>query len=96
VESKRRKALEFFDHLQIYPGSKKTHFSHLHRDTGIPYEEMLFFDDEPRNRDVEKLGVIMWLVRNGITWDELENGIHTWRKKTGKLKSDSDDVKDEL
>lgn len=27
-------------------GSKIAHFKELHKKTGIPYEEMLFFDDE--------------------------------------------------
>jgi len=34
---------------EIYPGSKKTHFAKFTRDTAIPYNEMLFFDDESRN-----------------------------------------------
>ncbi|KAL9067078.1 MAG: hypothetical protein Q9157_006928, partial [Trypethelium eluteriae] len=52
------KALSTFAHLEIYPGSKMTHFARLHAATGIPYAEMLFFDDESRNREVEKLGVV--------------------------------------
>lgn len=34
------------DHRQIYPGSKGTsHFPALHKVSGIPYDEMIFFDD---------------------------------------------------
>ncbi|KAF7333446.1 Magnesium-dependent phosphatase-1 [Mycena venus] len=49
-------AIELFDDLQIYPGSKLAHFRALHAKTGVPYEQMLFFDNERRNREVESLG----------------------------------------
>ena len=78
-------ALDFFDQLQIFPESKITHFTRIHKDTGIPYEEMLFFDDESRNKNVESLGVIMWLVRDGVTWRELEEGVKSWRKRNGRV-----------
>lgn len=69
--------------LQIYPGSKITHMQKLHKDTGVPFEEMLFFDDESRNRDTESLGVTMWLVRDGTTWGEIEAGVREWRRRRG-------------
>jgi magnesium-dependent phosphatase 1 len=34
-------AIELFDDLQIYPGSKLTHFRALHAKTGIPYKQMV-------------------------------------------------------
>ncbi len=82
-EGKKIKAIEYFDHLEIYPGSKITHFTKLQQATGLPYEDMLFFDDEARNRNVENLGVIMHLVKDGVTRDELDNGIREWRKRRG-------------
>ncbi|KAI2641227.1 magnesium-dependent phosphatase [Xylaria nigripes] len=79
-----RKAIDFFDAgLEIYPSSKIRHFEALHKRTGIPYAEMLFFDDESRNRDTETLGVTMWLVRDGVTWEEIEGGIQEWRRRRG-------------
>lgn len=34
-------AIQFFDQLEIYPGSKIAHFKQLHKVTGIPYSEMV-------------------------------------------------------
>ncbi|KAF3024143.1 hypothetical protein E8E14_006846 [Neopestalotiopsis sp. 37M] len=79
---KPRKALEFFDGgLEIYPSSKIRHFEALGKRTGIPFTDMLFFDDESRNRDTETLGVTMWLIRDGVTWGEIEKGILEWRRR---------------
>lgn len=61
-DGKKKKAVEYFDNLEIYPGSKITHFVKLQKQTGLRYEEMLFFDDESRNKNVESLGVHMQLV----------------------------------
>lgn len=82
--SSSRKAIELFDAgLQIYPGSKITHMQKLHKDTGLPYDEVLFFDDESRNRDTEALGVTMWLVKDGVSWAEIEAGVREWRRRKG-------------
>ncbi|KAK8214097.1 magnesium-dependent phosphatase-1 [Phyllosticta capitalensis] len=75
------RAANFFDYLQIYPGSKTTHFAKIRDASGIDYEEMLFFDDEARNRNVETLGVVMCLVRDGVTRDEIDRGVELWRKR---------------
>ncbi|KAK3272432.1 hypothetical protein CYMTET_19271 [Cymbomonas tetramitiformis] len=40
------------NHSLIYPGCKKTHFQELRRDTGLAYTEMLFFDNERINVEV--------------------------------------------
>ncbi|KAK6954268.1 hypothetical protein Daesc_004235 [Daldinia eschscholtzii] len=83
-KDKVRKAIEFFDAgLEIYPSSKIQHFKALNKKTGIPFTEMLFFDDESRNRDTESLGVTMWLVRDGVTWNEVVEGIKEWRRRKG-------------
>jgi magnesium-dependent phosphatase 1 len=81
------RAINYFDHLQIYPGSKTTHFTRIHRDSGIEYDEMLFFDDESRNKNVEVLGVTMWLVKDGVTVSEIDAGVRSWRTRTGRTKA---------
>lgn len=82
-EGKKKKSIEYFDYLEIYPGSKITHFVKLQKATGLKYEDMLFFDDESRNKNVESLGVHMQLVRDGVTREEIDLGIREWRKRHG-------------
>ncbi|KAF8602019.1 magnesium-dependent phosphatase-1 [Ceratobasidium sp. AG-I] len=76
-----KRAIEFFDTLEIYPGSKIKHFKTLHKKTGIPYSEMLFFDDEMRNKEVESLGMTMQHVRDGMTRKVFQQGLELWRKR---------------
>lgn len=83
--SSGQRAIDYFEYLQIYPGSKTTHFERIHRESGIEYEEMLFFDDESRNKNVEVLGVVMQLVRDGVTRDEMDAGVRSWRKRNKKV-----------
>ncbi|KAL1757027.1 magnesium-dependent phosphatase-1 [Schizophyllum commune] len=62
-------------------GSKLKHFKKIHERTGIPYDEMLFFDDEHRNSEVESLGVTFCLVRNGMDLQTFEKGLAEWRRR---------------
>lgn len=84
-----RRAIDFFIHPQIYPGTKTTHFRRIQTamqkaGTPIAFEDILFFDDEGRNRNVEtELGVTFWLVRDGVTSDEVDKGVWEWRKRRG-------------
>lgn len=83
-------ALSLFDHLEIYPGTKTTHFRSLQKKSGLPFEEMLFFDDEARNRNVEQLGVIMYLVIDGVTAGEVDKGIRDWRRRNGRTAKETE------
>lgn len=60
--------------IQISFQDKTHHFRRLHQATGIPYEEMVFFDNENWNiRNVSKLGVKCIYVPDGMQqrhWDE--------------------------
>ncbi|KAF9530792.1 magnesium-dependent phosphatase-1 [Crepidotus variabilis] len=80
-EATLQPAIELFDELEIYPGSKLKHFRALHERTGIPYNEMLFFDDERRNIEVEKLGVTFVLVPSGVNQKSFQQGLSEWRRR---------------
>ena len=81
------KAFEFFLNYQIYPGDKRTHMKNLHKVTKTDYEDILFFDDETRNRNVESLGVCFWLVEDGVSKAEIDNGVKEWRKRKQQVNS---------
>ncbi|KAJ5707765.1 magnesium dependent phosphatase [Penicillium malachiteum] len=84
ANSRTSRALEYFDFIQIFPANKTQHFSRIHQASGVEYEEMLFFDDEARNRNVEtELGVTFCLVRDGMTREEVDRGVWAWRKRNG-------------
>lgn len=89
-----RHAYGLFDHLEIFPGDKKSHFAKLQKKTGLRYEEMLFFDDESRNRNVESLGVVMQLVNSGMSKKEIDRGIEAWRKRNGRTDREGPDSSD--
>ncbi|KAF7985491.1 hypothetical protein HWV62_5278 [Athelia sp. TMB] len=75
------RAIDFFAQKEIYPGSKLAHFRKIHQKTGIPYSEMLFFDDEARNREVARLGVTFHHVPHGVDAAAFEAGLGEWRRQ---------------
>lgn len=65
-----------FDHVEIRPGDKRKHFESLRRITGIPYQEMCFFDDYDLNIEtVSSLGVKCIHTPNGMTKDAWEEAL---------------------
>ena len=89
ANAKTIRSLDYFDFIQIFPATKTQHFAKIHQASGIAYEDMLFFDDETRNRNVEtELGVTFCLVRDGMTLDEMDRGVRAWRKRNGIRKAE--------
>lgn len=84
AKTKSVRALDYFDYVQIFPATKTQHFAKIQQASEIAYEDMLFFDDEARNRNVEtELGVTFCLVRDGMTKEEVDRGVWAWRKRNG-------------
>ena len=63
---------------------KTTHFRELERESGVPFEEMLFFDDCNWGDHVGDLkaayGVIGQRTPNGLTVQDFEEGLKKYRK----------------
>ncbi|KAI8148504.1 magnesium-dependent phosphatase-1 [Fennellomyces sp. T-0311] len=72
------------DHFEIYPSSKIKHFRALEEKTGIPCDEMVFFDDEWRNAEVKKLGVHFSYVekQQGVTMEQFLNALRQFDKES--------------
>ena len=57
-----------FQHVEIDISDKKNHFHRLHKETGISFESMVFFDNERRNIiSVQELGVKCVYTPDGMT-----------------------------
>ncbi|XP_015976066.1 magnesium-dependent phosphatase 1 isoform X1 [Rousettus aegyptiacus] len=66
--------VRYFVHREIYPGSKVAHFERLQQKTGVPFSQMIFFDDEKRNIvDVSKLGTEWCYLHSCPEWNESSN-----------------------
>ena len=74
-----------FDQLEIYPGSKVSHFRAISDTSGVAFEDMVFFDDEHRNAEVERrLGVhFVEVGLQGLDRSTYERGMAARRKKRG-------------
>lgn len=69
---------------EIEAASKKRHMARIKAGLGIDFGDMLFFDDEPRNFEVERVqGVTMFLLRDdgGLTVERVDEGVRKWRSR---------------
>ncbi|CAM9896596.1 unnamed protein product [Scytosiphon promiscuus] len=65
-----------FSFSEIYSGSKVKHFGEIRRNSRVPYEEMIFFDDWDQNcKDVGKLGVTCIECRRGLSREVWKRGL---------------------
>ncbi|KAG8873980.1 hypothetical protein FRB98_008714 [Tulasnella sp. 332] len=73
----------------------------MHKKTGIPYSEMLFFGGDPfsevENHLVERLGVTFIPVKSklGLTLTAFEEGVREWRRRRGWTNGGGDDDDDD-
>jgi len=67
---------------------KRTHFELLHRDSGVPYDEMLFFDDcnwGDHCAVVSKaFGVACQRTPSGLRYEDFFKGLEEYRKQKAK------------
>lgn len=95
ADTRSIRALDYFDYIQIFPGNKTLHFTRIQQASGVPYDEMIFFDDEARNRNVQtEMGVTFCLVRDGMTKEEVDRGVWEWRRRKG-IKPDEQKTTDQ-
>ncbi|CAN0921162.1 Magnesium-dependent phosphatase 1 [Linum grandiflorum] len=62
---------------------KTQHFQKIHSRTGVPFNSMLFFDDEDNNiNTMSKMGVTGILVGNGVNLGALRKGLTSFSQNT--------------
>ncbi|XP_029436480.1 magnesium-dependent phosphatase 1-like [Rhinatrema bivittatum] len=72
----------YFSHKEIYPGCKVNHFQRIQQRSRIPYQKMVFFDDERRNiADVGRLGVTCILVQDGMSLKALKEALEMFSQQ---------------
>jgi len=68
----------------VLSSSKLTHFRELQKDSGVPYDEMLFYDDcnwGDHVGDLEALGVTGQRTPNGLQFEEFELGLEKYKAR---------------
>ncbi|RLN50143.1 hypothetical protein BBJ29_010079 [Phytophthora kernoviae] len=69
------------DYEAIYPRNKRVHFEQLKKDSGVPYEDMLFFDNEYGNvSDIQRLGVTCAYCPQGLTEGSWLQGMEAFQE----------------
>lgn len=73
------------DHAEVYPVRSKTEqFHRLKEKSGVPFDEMLFFDNESRNvREVAALGVCCQYTPDGMTVEHWREGLAKYEEHRG-------------
>ena len=64
---------DMFDHIEIFPGNKRQHFSNIADASGIAFQDMLFFDDA---RD-GKYGNCVPVAEMGVLSVHCPKGLHS-------------------
>lgn len=69
------------DYEAIYPRNKRVHFEQLQEQSGVAYDDMLFFDNEYGNiRDITKLGVVCVYCPHGLSDGVWLQGMDAFQK----------------
>lgn len=80
---------QFVSHIEISSGSKVYHFNRIRDESGVPFDEMMFFDDEERNIvDIAPLGVHSVLVspETGVTEAVVHQELDKYANNTSNAK----------
>eukprot|EP01069_Polyplicarium_translucidae_P013115 Polyplicarium_translucidae@DN769_c0_g1_i1.p1 len=86
-----------FHATQIFNGPKEMHLAEIGKALKLPPQDMVFFDNEPRNiRASSNAGVFAHYVPEGISWSNFLDGLRTYgaSKAIPKPPANSDEGKE--
>jgi len=67
------------NNIEIYKRSKDYHLNEISKKTGVPLEEMIFFDNQMNNcKTVSKIGVTVVFTPEGVTRKSFEEGLEKY------------------
>ncbi|XP_037026343.1 magnesium-dependent phosphatase 1-like [Bradysia coprophila] len=73
---------QYISYQEIYPTCKVQHFNQFNKQSGIPFERMLFFDDEEHNvADINGIGAVAILVDSGVSDSVVADGLEYFVRK---------------
>lgn len=73
---------QYITYQEIYPRCKVQHFNQFKKQSEIPFERMLFFDDEERNiADINRIGAVAVLVDSGVSDSVVAEGLEYFVRK---------------
>ncbi|KIY73888.1 hypothetical protein CYLTODRAFT_406291 [Cylindrobasidium torrendii FP15055 ss-10] len=79
---KDKRLIDLVSFDEVYDADKTTHFRKIKEWTKFEYSDMIHFDDEAINNNVEMmLGVTFQVSRDqkGLTWENYQQGLEIWR-----------------
>ena len=81
-----------FSEHEMYKAKDKTvHLTALHHKTGVPFKDIVFFDNKMHNiRDVERLGVVCGHCPDGMTDEVWQAALAAFRKGQPQRISEND------
>ncbi|KAJ1454261.1 acid phosphatase-domain-containing protein [Pelagophyceae sp. CCMP2097] len=86
ADGKERTLDSMIPFKQIFPGDKDKHFQRLQKDSGVSFEDMLFFDDARGGKFgncelVARCGVMAAHCPQGLTKDVWDNALNAYAKR---------------
>ncbi|KAJ0404790.1 hypothetical protein P43SY_003466 [Pythium insidiosum] len=92
-ELEKTRLQSLVDYEAIYPRNKRVHFQQLKEQSGVEYEDMLFFDNEYGNIvDVGRLGVVCAYCPQGLSEGSWLQGMEAFQNAKNKNKNKNADA----
>lgn len=84
-----RSMFDVSTYQEIYPGCKRRHFKQIQEKSGLPFSDMLFFDNEFGNiRDCSSIGIVSIYTPEGMTEEKWQEGLIEYARARADVKEE--------